>query len=282
MTQPSRLLYSEDNPAARALLEAGLQDAPARDAARRTALALGLGASALATVVSGSAGAAVGTGVGGVGVGLGAPAAASSLLAVAGQWLALGAVVGGALATSAIWLSSPAPQEGTPLTSAAAQSGSHAATGRGTQQVASDPAPARAPATPPAASGPPGEAGIIESALPFARSLSARTSSASITPSPPSADGSLAREVELIDQARRALAVGNPLRAQRALAEYAMVTRTGTLDREAQILRIETLLARGQRAAAVALARVYVSANPGDPHVPKLQALIGSALRAGE
>jgi len=281
MTHPSRLLYSEDNPAARALLEAGLPDAPPRDAARRTALALGLGASALATVVSGSAGAAVGT-AGAVGVGLGAPAAASSLLVVAGQWLALGAMVGGGLATSAIWLSSPASQGGTHFASAAAPFAPHAATGPGTQQVASNRAPASAPATQPAASGPPGEAPTIESALPLARSLTARASSTSSPPSSTSADGRLAHEVALIDEARRALAARNPLQAQRALAEYARVTRTGTLDREAQILRVEVLLARGQRPAAVALARVYVSANPGDPHVPKLQALIGSAPRAGQ
>ena len=262
MTHPSRLLDSEHNPAARALLEAGLPDAPSGDAARRSALALGLSASALATVVSGSAGAALG----GVGVGLGAPAGASSLLLVAGQWLAVGVVAGIGLASGAIWLSAPVKPTQTQVVSAPASPAERPRSAR-----------AASPAALPASSGPARAAAPIEDGLSLARALPVRATP--VLPAGPAlaADDRLAREVALIDEARRALGVGNAPRALRTLDEYDVAAQTGTLDREARILRIDALVAQGQRAAAVTLARAYLSPNPGDPHAPKLEQLIGSA-----
>ena len=267
MTHPSRLLDSEHNPAARALLEAGLPDAPSPDAARRTALALGLSASALATVVSGSAGAALG----GVGPGLSAPATASSLWLVAGQWLAVGAVAGIGLAGGAVWLSAPAQPTRTQLVSAQAL-------------PVEGPRLARAasPAALPAPNDSSRTATPVEDAPSLAHAAPVRATSASSAGAASTADDRLAREVALIDAARRALGVRNAPLALRTLDQYDRAAQTGTLDREARILRIDALVAEGQRAAAVTLARAYLDANPRDPHAPKLQHLIDSAPHQAE
>jgi hypothetical protein len=58
------------------------------------------------------------------------------------------------------------------------------------------------------------------------------------------------------------------------LDAFEHMTRTGALDREAQVLRIETLNEMGQDARARELASEYLQAFPKDAHTARLRALI--------
>lgn len=90
-----------------------------------------------------------------------------------------------------------------------------------------------------------------------------------------SSAGQLGREVQLIDSARRALATGNTSLASTQLDEYRRIAITGVLDREARVLRIETLLRQGDRERAATLAKAYISELPNDPHSARLRSLLG-------
>lgn len=73
------------------------------------------------------------------------------------------------------------------------------------------------------------------------------------------AAGGLANEVRLLAIARDALRAGDPSRAQGALAEYARLEGSRELLPEASVLRVELLIAQGQRARALTLARGMLS-----------------------
>lgn len=261
MTRPTRLLDSSKNSAARELLAAGLADNPRRGARERVALGLGLGAGVLASITSSTAGAAV-------------SAAAPSVLAIVGQWLGVGALSGLALAGGASYLAS-APA--TPVASAkvaefravpvsarkSAQADARVPTAPGTDS-------ARSPSD--AATATPNEE---SSAANVPRAASRSAPAASNAP----ASGRLGREVALIDGARQALSDGNAGQALAALDTYGALDRTETLDREAQILRIEALDVKGERERAVSLAQAYLQTYPSDPHAPRLRTLIAVAAR---
>src|SRR5439155_11813628 len=76
---------------------------------------------------------------------------------------------------------------------------------------------------------------------------------------------SLVEEVALLDRAREALVAGDPRRALAALDAYERA-RVGTrLAAEATLLRIEGLLASGDRARAASLAAEFLRAHPERP-----------------
>ena len=85
--------------------------------------------------------------------------------------------------------------------------------------------------------------------------------------------GPLTIELERIDGARAALASGAAERALTELSEYERIRSTGTLDREAWILRIDALLALGKRGEARELARGYLERFPKDAHATRLREL---------
>lgn len=256
MTEPPRLLESAANPAARTLLESGLRDAPLPGSARRAALGLGLSATALSALSTGAAGAASGA----------ATALKSTALLAVCQWLAIGAVSGLAVAGGATWLASPAPRavsSALPITRASAASwrASPSAAALNDARTQSKPELDRPPTSP--RSRPPFSAPAVASAAEHA--------------APGATERELGREVALIDRARNALSAANVQRALEALDEYEVMNHTGTLNREARVLRIEALAARGERGAAAELARVFLVEYPADPHAGTLQALIDSA-----
>lgn len=95
---------------------------------------------------------------------------------------------------------------------------------------------------------------------------------------PPSAGpggqpGQLGREVRAIDHARQLLASGNFSQALLELDAFDRTANTGVLDREARVLRIETLYKLGFVARASALTEKYVGLYPNDAHVAQLRAL---------
>jgi hypothetical protein len=72
-------------------------------------------------------------------------------------------------------------------------------------------------------------------------------------------------EIALIDGARAALAGGSPARAIQILAQHDARYPRGVLVPEAQALRIEALMASGQRRRARSLARAFLAAHPSSP-----------------
>lgn len=251
MTGPTRLLESP-TPAVRALLRAGVDERPSHRALQRTALTLGVSASVVGAAGTASAGATLG-------------AAAPSALVVAGKWLLVGTLGGLGLAASADALSG-APSRTTPAVPA------HA--------------PAAPQATVSAVSPVPLQITSVVEPVPSAHAESKRQApSAVAVPAAPSASvgtasgvlpeaQDLSREVAAIDAARSAIAMGDAVKASRFLDDYASRPRTGTLEREAQLLRIDALLLRGDTAAARALARSYAQSYPKDPRLTRFRALL--------
>ena len=256
MNNPPRLLQSCSHPEARELLRAGIAEAPRPAAVRAAALALGVGAGI--SVTSAASAAAV---------------AAPSLALVVGKWVALGTLAGLTLAGGANVLSSRLPtgtapqvvrtnpQPSLPVASAVAVPTRH--------DVASPPQQHEVEAAPPAASraatpvlppAPVAASGYVAHDLPSRAVLS---------------DGrDLGREVVQIDAARQAVAAGNARVALQHLEQYAALDRTATLDREAQLLRIDALMLSGNEPAANRLAQAYLAQHPGDPHAARLGALV--------
>jgi hypothetical protein len=90
----------------------------------------------------------------------------------------------------------------------------------------------------------------------------------------PAAD--LEREVAQLDQARAALAAGQPVQALRELDAYRVQTPRGTLAAESIVLRVQALLALGQRAAAEREASPLLMAAPQSRHAERLRQLLGT------
>jgi hypothetical protein len=261
MTNPVRLLESSPNPAARGLLQAGLRERPRPSALRSTALALGLGGSVVAASATATAGTAV----------VAVPFVAPSLTLMVSKWVALGVLGGLALAGGASLVIEPAEPKHVAMAA-------HHGLGEPARAAThASPAPAppvssldlQAPTATPTAPALPGRPAASPTPRPEApRPLPAAPARASL----PNAQ-SLSREIAMIDACRRALSSGDAAAALAQLDEYAASPRTGTLDREAQLLRIDSLSLSGQRAAALALAERYLASYPNDPHAARLREL---------
>ena len=199
------------------------------------------------------------------GLGLASPVAASSAVAVVGGKLAFlkGVFIAagiGAAGTLAVWggrelvqSPPPAPAVAPPATVAvpatprpeveAIDVGELPASDP-SEAVGEEPAPARRPAaTPPAAA--------KLDTLPL--------------------------ELEAIDNARGALAQGNAALASRLLDRYAARFPKPRLGAEATVLRVETLIARGDRAGASRLGKAFLQNNPKSPYARRVRSLIGDA-----
>jgi outer membrane protein assembly factor BamD (BamD/ComL family) len=86
----------------------------------------------------------------------------------------------------------------------------------------------------------------------------------------------LTAEVEALDEARRALREGDPVRALKTVDDYERVLHGSRLRDEATILRIEALERSGQRGAAAKLAAEFVANNPNSPLVDRARGLVSS------
>jgi len=105
-------------------------------------------------------------------------------------------------------------------------------------------------------------------AVPTAKTAPPPTASAS------SAEPDLAREVALIDEARKALARKDPAAALRALDTHDREMPAGALMPESNVLRIEAALATGDRARAKELADAFLATNPSGPQARRVRALL--------
>lgn len=303
MTHPRRLLDSGD-PVLRDLLGAGLRDNPRPRALTQAAVALGVPAITLplasAAHAAGAAVQTVGTaaqaagivapaaqaGAGLAGLGLSAvPSASSSILGIAGQWMLVGAMAGAAATGgwAALREAPSAPQESAPHSAPAVKTTPRPM-----------PSPLRRTAAPSLATeisvspiDVPSSASLVPAAAPVAppqrlpealpRIASPKVSSQplpELAPREQDAPGALARETQLIDATRQALARQDVSQAQSLLATYDATRRLGVLDREALLLRIEGSTLRGERTRAEELARQFIARYPRDTHVPRLRATL--------
>ena len=86
----------------------------------------------------------------------------------------------------------------------------------------------------------------------------------------------LAREVRSLDGARSALARGDAEGALRSLDEHDRRFTSGYLRTEAGVLRVEALLAHGDRGPARALARDLLRREPSGPQAHRLKAIVST------
>lgn len=101
---------------------------------------------------------------------------------------------------------------------------------------------------------------------------------ASTHPSAAPASDTLAAEVAALDDARTALRNRQPARTLALLDDYARRYPRGTLAQEAALLRIEALLAQGNRAEARRFGRSFLEASPGSPLAARVRALLDSVI----
>jgi hypothetical protein len=87
-------------------------------------------------------------------------------------------------------------------------------------------------------------------------------------------------ELKAIDDARGALARGDHALASRLLDRYHAQFPKPRLGAEATMLRIETLVARGDRAGAARLGTAFLKRAPNSPYARRVRSLIGEG--AGE
>ncbi len=112
---------------------------------------------------------------------------------------------------------------------------------------------------------------IVEIAPPAAPAPSAAASDPS----------SLEGEVRLLEEARRALDAHAGSKAIRALDRYERDFPSGLMSIEARALRIEALVALGQRNAARAFARSFLANHPRSPAAMRVTRLL-EAIDSGE
>src|SRR5882724_7652774 len=150
-----------------------------------------------------------------------------------------------------------------------------ATTAKQVRTAASSSVPVKAPtasvstdSAPPATSAPEAE---LATAPAVASSASARPTR------PEAAAGRLSREVAALERAHQALATQDPSSALHFLDRYRAEFPSGALGSEATVLRVQALLASGNRAAAQTLADSYSSAHPDSPYSRRIQAILHSA-----
>jgi len=256
------LLDTSDSARTRALLRAGRGDTPPSHFSERLLLGLGLAGAVASLTAAASAHVARSAIAGAVSKGSGA----TSLMLVAAKWVAVGVVGGGILAGGVSVAVSPRLKA--PVTSIDAKRASKAPAAQRSAPRASDAAELSVPV--PVASAEPAESKPVRATplAPASATSSAQTSAH---------DGQLGYEVRLIDRTREALAAGDFARASLELDTFEHVTKTGVLDREARILRIDVLQKLGQSGRARVLAGQYLKTYPNDAHAARLRALAAGA-----
>ncbi|HTQ08231.1 MAG TPA: hypothetical protein VMI54_30465, partial [Polyangiaceae bacterium] len=246
MSEFERFLASGAEPHARALLRAGLADAPSAEAMPRVAAALGLATAMVGVVpVAAAAGGAVavnGAASGGAVAAKLPLASATSALALS-KWLIAGAVSGAVVASTAAVVE----RVHAPAVNAAAASGSASPAAATRPEVAR-----RAPlALNPSPDVPGASATVAATEPPISREPGVPDKRVAGAPSTPgsrtsaSDSDTLGAEAARIDAARRALSSGDLERALAELDEYQRLRAVGVLDREALLLRIQVLVRRG-------------------------------------
>jgi TolA-binding protein len=244
MSDPTRLFDGAGSDAERRLIGFARAEAPPPGSAARLFSALGIAGGVLAPAVSEAAA-------------LGSAAASSGAAAASGtsitlvtlvKWLAVGVAGGTLTATAArvMDLASTSSQKPAPSFVPPAS--------RAEQEAA-----------PPA----------NETTLPFPRNAPLGTTERSTPPA--DERNSLREELALLERARRALAAGRSDEARSVLKRHREEFPSGVLVEEADVLRIEVLLARGETTLAEQAGRDFIDAHPASPHAPRVRDLLARA-----
>jgi hypothetical protein len=256
MTDPPRLLEHEADELEREMLLAGLGDAPS--SARRRAISAGLGVGMASTLTVASTAKA--------GVTSGAKATASQSVSwlsqlVRAPWTLGGAVGVAAIATGvSLWPAAHSPPS--PVRPALTAS-------------LSKPAAQQAPALP-----------FDEPTQNASRPAQPQPPSVTVSrvPTPPvgapAAATSLSDELALLETARQALVRGEPRRTLSVLDEHARSFRRPRLTTEASVLRIEALVASGDRPRASRLGKDFLAKHANGPYERRVRSLIGDQRSA--
>jgi hypothetical protein len=91
----------------------------------------------------------------------------------------------------------------------------------------------------------------------------------------------LGAEIAALDAARAALRAHQPANALAALDSYAQRFPRGMLMPEASVVRIEALIARGDRGQAGQLGRAFLAAHPASPLAVRVRAMLDSVIDPG-
>ena len=257
MSEPRRLLSDPDGatPFERGLLESYSAEQPS--AAARTR-ALGIASVAAGTVAT-------------IGVAAGAGAAAPKAAGLAGlavfKWVVIGVAVAGAATTVVVVRPDPEPV----VVVTTSTKASPVAPAKATAAVAPTPqvtAAAEARVEPPAIS--PADLRAAPSAP---APVAPRATPVAAAPAAP-ASGSLPAEIAALDRARKALEGGDPAQALTLVDAYQSQYPNGTFSEEAEVLRIEALAKRGDRARATSAGQRFLAAHPTSPHAARIRAIL--------
>ncbi len=280
-----RMLAESDDAFELALLRSAKMDAAPSDSAEKAALALGATLTvAIAVSAASSTAAASGTSKG--------AAAAGKLGAIAvWKWIGLGIIVGSTVTMG----TEHVVRHADPASNPSHREGQGEGTIAPTRAEAIAPPPPAAVAIPeiiePApvaalASTPSARPARVEAPPPSAAAISAEiaaisappvasASAPAVTIAAPNASA-LATEVVALDRARRALAAKDPAEAIRLLDVYERDVPVRVLGPEAQVLRIEAVAARGDRAEAKRLGEQFLLVYPRDPHADRVRRLLAT------
>ncbi|MBX3209542.1 MAG: hypothetical protein KF764_31200 [Labilithrix sp.] len=137
---------------------------------------------------------------------------------------------------------------------------------------------APAPSIPSAASEPANAVPSVSiDELPDSKVAAPRPRSPAAAPASPSAVPSSRREIELVAQAREALTRGDARACLAAVDLHDREFPDGQFALEANVMRIEATLAKGDRAGARALALEYLARNPGSAYEGRVRSLAAAA-----
>lgn len=100
-------------------------------------------------------------------------------------------------------------------------------------------------------------------------------SAPSVASAPSVPEVGLAEETKMLDEARSTLGRNDPRGALAVLDRYNRTAKQRILGPEATMVRIEALHVRGDDAAARALAKRFLAANPGSTYESRVRSLLG-------
>jgi hypothetical protein len=251
MNDPRRLLDESESAFEVKLLAAGKRDA--LPAARRKNMAAALG---------------IGVGLPGT-IGAHVHSAHRGWLVRAGELARSGWGIGGAIggvSAAVVWsVLSAGPADSPSKSSVAAAARTSTAAERGAP--AASPPPIESPnLTPPSATETNGASAVST------RASATTRLAAPVTGLEPS---SLSEELAALDAARRQLSGGDAQRALRSLDDYARRFQRPRLTTEATVLRIEALVASGNRASAQRLGRAFLARQSNSPYERRVRSLLG-------
>lgn len=260
MSDPRRLLFDDDaSDFAKSLVRSWEDERPAAGLRTKTLVALGV-ASVVSTAAS-AASAAAAPSTAPAGAAAGGSVAPKAIAAGIGwmKWTAVGALGIGAVAGGTLaW----------PRHETAASGGPPVATSESKSPlpVVASPLPV-APSTPPITP--------VVAPSPTVFSIASARSPAAPAPSPrvaPSA--TLNEQLAALDHARATLDEGDAIRAVALVSDYEARYRDGAFLQEADVLRIEALVKRGDHAGAQRAGARFLAAYPRSPHAVRVRSLL--------